>query len=341
VRLSLVATGLLVWSGCSHAPPPAETAKVERRDDWLLALKSDLDRIAANDGFQGQVRVMHAGKPEIDRTFGDTACLPLGAGRRLLATVAVGVLVEAGKLGWNDRLDRRLPAAAGTSFAPVTIGNLLTDSGGLARPSTVARPPQEGELAWLLEDAGKAPLRAAPGTLVDPGDDRPWILVEAVVAQVSGDSFARFVANRIAAPAGMTGTSLEKNPSCPDADRGTTTLEDQFRFIEALRTGKLVSAGTRAELWEPRLPLAPGSDVAYGFFVRTHDAQQAVGISGEASASAYELWLDPAGPDALVLLGRTPAKTARGVRTALGEFYALPPGPPHSSAAPARRSVAP
>lgn len=339
MRLTLVATGLFVWAGCSHAPPPAETTKVERRDDWLLALQSDLDRVAANDGFQGQVRVMHAGKPEIDRTFGDTACLPLGASRRLLATVAVGLLVEAGKLGWDDRLERRLPVAVGTSFAPVTIANLLTDSAGFAHASTDPRPAGQGELEWLLKDAGKAPLRAAPGTLVDPGDDRPWILVEAVVAQVSGDSFARFVATRITAPAGMAGTSLEKTPACPEADHGTTTLEDQFRFIEALRAGKLVSAETRAALWQSRLPLGPGSDVAYGFFVRTHDPQQAVGISGEGSGSAYELWLDPAGADALVLLGRTPAKTARGIRTALGEFYALPPGSPHSSS-PARRSVA-
>ena len=339
MRLWLVATGLLVWAGCSHAPPPAEAKKVERRDDWLLALTSDLDRIGANDGFQGQVRVMHGGKPEIDRTFGDAACLPIGAGRRLLATVAVGLLVEAGKLGWDDRLERRLPATVGTSFAPLTIGNLLTDSAGMARPSPGARPQaQWSELDWLLKDAGKAPLRAAPGTLVDPGDDRAWILVEAVVSQVSGDSFEHFVATRIAAPAGMSGTSLEKLPACPEAVHGTTTLEDQFRFIEALRAGKLVSPEIRAALWEPRLPLGPGSDVAYGFFVRTHDAQQAVGISGEGSAIAYELWLDPTGPDALVLLGRTPAKTARGVRTALGEFYALPPGAPHN--APARKSVA-
>ena len=47
MRLALVATVLLVSGACSHAPPPTETAKVERRDDWLLALTSDLDRIAA------------------------------------------------------------------------------------------------------------------------------------------------------------------------------------------------------------------------------------------------------------------------------------------------------
>lgn len=341
---------LLASAACSHAPPPAETAKVERRDEWLLALRSDLDRTAANDGFEGQVRVMHAGKPEIDRSFGDAACLPLGGGRRLLAAVAVGLLVEDGKLGWEDRLDRRLPSVAGTSFAPLSVANLLTDSAGLAPDSQIpvgqkldasastgfgsvggVRTPPLDE---RLDAAGKAPLQATPGTRVDPGDDRPWLLVERLVTQVSGEPFDRFAEGRVLGPSAMTGTSLTATPPCPAATRGTTTLEDQFRFIEALRKGKLVSPQTRDALWEPRLPLGPGSDVGYGFFVRTRGEQRAVGAGSEGLTTAYELWLDPAGTDGLVLLGRTQARTARGIRTALGEFYALPPGPPHSGGPP-------
>ncbi|HEY1335717.1 MAG TPA: serine hydrolase domain-containing protein [Myxococcaceae bacterium] len=328
---NLVAGMLLSALACSHAPPPSAETKLERRDDWLLALRSDLERIASNDGFQGQFRVMHGGKPEIENTVGDTACLPLGAGRRLLATVAVGLLVDEGKLGWDDRLERRLPSAVGSSFAGLSVANLLTSSAGLGA-STGATPEAR------VDDAAKAPLRAAPGTLVDPADERPWVLVERVVAQVSGQPFDRFVESRIAAPAGMKATFVGPGGGCPDAERGSTTVDDQFRLIDALRAEKLVSPQTRAALWEARLPLGPGSDVAYGFFVRTRDAQQAVGISAEGSAPAYELWLDPSGPDALVLLGKTPAKTARGIRTALGEFYALPPGQPHPSS-PARRPV--
>ncbi|HET9156537.1 MAG TPA: hypothetical protein VFN91_07720, partial [Myxococcaceae bacterium] len=122
--------------------------------------------------------------------------------------------------------------------------------------------------------------------------------------------------------------SLAATSSCPEAKGGATTLADQFRIIDALRAGKLVSPETRAAMWEPRLELAPGSEVAYGFFVRTRENQHAVGVRAEGPVTAYELWLDPAGSDALVLLGITPTKTARGIRTALGEFYALPPGPP-------------
>ncbi len=327
---NLLAGVLLSSMACSHAPPPSAETKVERRDDWLVALKSDLERIGSNDGFQGQFRVVHAGKPEIDDDFGDTACLPLGAGRRLLATIAVGLLVDGEKLDWDDRLERRMPDTAGTSFAGLTVSNLLTDSSGLGGAST------GDSLEARLDDAARAPLRAVPGTLVDPSDERPWVLVERLVAQVSDTSFAQFVESRIAGPAGMKDTSVGPRPGCPDASRGTTTLDDEFRFIDLLRAGKLVSLRTRTALWQPRLPLGPGSDVGYGFFIRTRNDQQAVGTSGEGSATAYELWIDPVGTDALVLLGKTPTKTARGIRTALGEFYALPPGPPHASS-PARR----
>ena len=137
-------------------------------------------------------------------------------------------------------------------------------------------------------------------------------------------------------PAGMTATTLAATPACAEAVRGTTTLEDQFKFIDALRTGKLVSAATCDALWAPRLPLGPGSEVGYGFFLRTNAEHRAVGLGDSGSAPAYELWLDPASTDALVLLGRTPARTARGIRTALAEFYALPPGPPTPASSPRR-----
>jgi CubicO group peptidase (beta-lactamase class C family) len=338
VRRNLVAVVLLTLGACSHAPPPTETAKVERRDDWLLALTSDIDRIAANDGFEGRVRVLHGGKPEVDRTFGDAACLPLGAGRQVLAAVAVGLLVEGGKLGWDDRLEQRLPRTAGTSLGPLTVANLLTGSAGLPLAPQPGGERQGDELDWLLRTVGKAPLRAATGTLVDPADHRPWILVESVVAQVSGQSFERFAQERITSPSGMGGTSVGETPACPGVAGGTTTLEDQFRLIDTLRGGKLVSPQTRTALWQPRLPLGPGAEVAYGFFVRTRGDQQAVGVSAEGAATAYELWLDPAGNDALVLLGRSQAKTARAIRTALGEFYALPPRPSQASSPPRRPS---
>jgi len=335
VRRNLLAGVLLSSVACSHAPPPTPTQQAakgaEQREEWLLALRSDMERIGANDGFEGQVRVLHAGKVEIDRSYGDVSCLPLGVGRRVLATVAVAALVEAGKLGFEDRIDRHLSALGKTSLGKLSVADLLTDSAGLAVTTG-------DSVAEQLDAAAQVPLQAPPGTRVDPEDDRPWLLVERVVAEVSGTGFDRFAEERVVARAGMSGTSLAATSTCPRATLGTTTLEDQFRLVDALRSGKLVAPAIRDALFVPRLPLSPGSDVGYGFFIRTRGEERAVGISSFGPRPAFDLWLDPTGADALVLLGRTTAKTARGLRTALGEFYALPPGPPHSSS-PSRRSV--
>ena len=332
VGLAAVAGWLVVAGACSHPPPtPAQAAKgVERREEWLGALQSDLERIGANDGFEGQVRVLHAGKPEIDRTYGNASCLPLGAGRRMLTTVAVAALVDDGKLGFEDRIDRRLTALEKSSLGKLSVADLLTDSAGMAVTAG-------DSVAERLDEAAKVPLQAPPGTRVDPDDERPWLLLERVVASVSATSFDKFVQDRVLGRAGMSATTLAATPACPEAKTGTTTLEDQFRLVEAIRSGKLFGPAIRDALFLPRLPLGPGSDVGYGFFVRTRGDERAVGISSYGTTTAYDLWLDSAGTDALVLLGRTQPKTARGIRTALGEFYALPPGPPHSSA-PAHRS---
>jgi len=330
VGLAFAAALVAVSAACSHAPPPSQSAKgVERREEWLGALQSDLERIGSSDGFEGQVRVLHAGKPEIDQTTGSASCLPLSAGRRVLATVAVAALVEDGKLGFEDRIDRHLSGLEKSSLGKLTVADLLTDSAGMAVTAG-------DTVAEQLDEAAKMPLQAAPGTRVDPDDERPWLLVERVVAAVSGTGFDTFVQERVLTRAGMSGTSLAATPACPEAKLGTTTLEDQFRLVDALRSGKLVSPATRDALWLPRLGLGAGSDVGYGFFIRTRGDERAVGISSYGGTPAYDLWLDPAGADALVLLGRTLPKTARGIRTALGEFYALPPGPPHSSSPPRR-----
>ena len=149
------------------------------------------------------------------------------------------------------------------------------------------------------------------------------------MAQTSGEPFEAFVARRVTAPAGMGGTTLGPTSACADAAQGTTTLEDQFRLIDALRAGTVLQPATRdgGSGRHGSCSGRAGGGITGSSF-RTNGEQRAVGLVGGSAAPAYELWLDPAGTDALVLLGRTSAKTARGIRTALGEFYALPPGPP-------------
>jgi CubicO group peptidase (beta-lactamase class C family) len=318
-----VALGLLL-AGCSHPAAVSPAEKSELRQGWLTALQSDVDRLASADGFQGAVRAVHGGKVELDRQFGDTRCLPLGLGRRVLATLAVAGLVEEGKLHFDDRLGRVLPSAPGTSFEPLEVAHLLTSSAALA--------PAPGATAEeSLAAAARLPLIASPGTRTDPSDGRPWLLVEQVVTVVGGQPFDVQVRERVLLRAGTTGTSLGPTADCPSASAGTTTTLDQMRVAEALRTGRIVQPATRDVLWTARYELTPGSGAGLGFIVRTGETTHAVGLGSGGSAPAYELWLDPASGDTVSLVGASSAKAAQSVRAAVTEFFGLPPPPAHTS----------
>jgi CubicO group peptidase (beta-lactamase class C family) len=315
--------GWAVWMflavGCSHGGAPAASGRPELREEWLTALQSDVRQIAANDGFQGAVRVVRAGKAEIDDAFGDGTCLPLGSGRRLLSSVTGAALVDEGKLRFDDRVVRFLPRYERTSFEPLTVANLLTASSGLA-PTTGATP------ADALAAAARVPLGASPGTRIDTADQRPWLLLDEVIAAASGGSFAEAVQERVLTPAGLAETSLGPTGACPAADSGTSSVGDLLRLGDALRSGKLLRPATRDALWTGRIEMGPGLQRGLGFTLRGTEAQQAAGFSAVGPVPALELWINPANGDMLALIGRTDTRSAQHLRTALGEFFGLPPG---------------
>jgi D-alanyl-D-alanine carboxypeptidase len=313
------AAGMLLAVGCAHGGAPAASGRPELREEWLTALQSDVGRIAANDGFQGAVRVVRAGKADIDDGFGERNCLPLGSGRRLLSTVAVAALVDEGKLRFDDRVVRFLPRYERTSFERLTVADLLTASSGLA-PTTGATP------ADALAAAAKVPLGASPGTRIDTADERPWLLLDEVAAAASGRSFDEVVQERVLTPAGLAETSLGPTSACPAAGGGTSSVGDLLRLGEALRSGKLLRPATRDALWTGRIDMAPGLQRALGFTLRGTETQQAAGFSAVGPVPALELWINPANGDMLALIGRTDTRSAQHLRVALGEFFGLPPG---------------
>jgi CubicO group peptidase (beta-lactamase class C family) len=321
------AVWILLAVGCSHGATPAASGRPELREEWLTALQSDVGQIAANDGFQGAVRVVRAAKVDIDDAFGDRSCLPLGSGRRLLSIVAVAALVDEGKLNFDDRVVRFLPQYERTSFDRLTVAHLLAASSGLA-PTAGATP------ADALAAAAKVPLGASPGTRIDTADERPWLLLEQVVAAASGRSLAEVLQERVLSPAGLAETSLGPTSTCPAAAGGTSSVGDLLRLGEALRSGKLVRPSTRDALWAGRIDLGPGLQRGLGFTLRGTETQQAVGFSAVGPVPALELWINPGNGDMLALIGRTDTRSAQHLRTALGEFFGLPPG--LSQPAPAR-----
>jgi CubicO group peptidase (beta-lactamase class C family) len=183
---------------------------------------------------------------------------------KIVTSVAILQLVEAGKLSLDDRLADHLPAFAslqvmtgGTADAPqltpairpVTLRHLLTHTGGftcdfvgddalteLYRRADLWQAPS---LAEFVARAAKLPLRAQPGTAFhySIGND----LLGAVIERVTETDFESYLRTHLFGPLGMRDTSFD----VPEAKRA------RLASLSRREGGRLVPAepvyGTYAE----------------------------------------------------------------------------------------------
>jgi CubicO group peptidase (beta-lactamase class C family) len=140
-----------------------------------------------------------------------------------IAAVGLGVLVDDGKVGFDDPVEKYLPEFRGQwvvqegtadrrvlvkSPRPITLRDLLTHTSGLGEyPATQPH--------WTLSEFTKVvarePLRFQPGTrwaYSTAGIDT----IGRVIEIVSGQSFAAFLQQRIFAPLGMKDTPFWLSP---------------------------------------------------------------------------------------------------------------------------------
>lgn len=141
-----------------------------------------------------------------------------------MTAVAIGILVDEGKLSWNDPVSAYLPEfshqwvmeeqSAGRRVLvpaerPITIAELLTHTSGLGE-YPVTSP--HWTLSEFVKVLSREPLRFQPGTrwaYSTAGLDTAGRVVEVV----SGMPFADFMQTRIFDPLGMTHTTFWVSPA--------------------------------------------------------------------------------------------------------------------------------
>ncbi|MGH8079005.1 MAG: serine hydrolase domain-containing protein [Lysobacter sp.] len=184
---------------------------------------------------------------------------------KTIASAAVMLLVEQGRIGLDDPVSRYLPelghrqvltgtAAPRPAASEITLRELLTHTAGFAagRPGDQAAmaatqrndPHEAADLRGFVERLGRAPLAADPGTRF--GYDAAAIeVLGRVVEVVAQQPFDAFLRERIFVPLGMRDTGF----SVPAAQRtrvvDLTTMDDD---------GELRIADT-ASAREPGAPL--------------------------------------------------------------------------------------
>lgn len=151
----------------------------------------------------------------------------LSSGKPLTA-LAVGRLVELGRIGWEDPVARHLPEFGRGGKEGVTIRHLLTHTSGLA-VSDSGYP----EVSWgdSIRSICESPL-LEDGVVGETAAYQPsvtWFLLGEIIARVSGRSFSEFVDDEILTPCGMPGTTFSMG------EQQAARLEEQIGWMWARR----------------------------------------------------------------------------------------------------------
>jgi CubicO group peptidase (beta-lactamase class C family) len=273
---------------------------------------------------------------------------------KMFTSTAILMLAEQGRLGLDDPLTRHLPDYP-ASGQGVAIHHLLTHASGLAeyldRPDFMEWVGSERTVMELIDSFKDRPSSFGPGER-DAYSNSNYILLGAIIEQVSGLSFAEFVRASIFDPLGMRSTSCggplrgiaglaeAYEPALTAADEPDWTrpvvarpytmsalyaaggcvssVEDLFVFHEALLRGRLLSQVFLAQSFVP-VELRDGSagGTAYGGWQLDRiDGHRAAMKGGSMPGACTWFLMVPDDSLAVILLSnRTPGRPRCGMLT--------------------------
>jgi CubicO group peptidase (beta-lactamase class C family) len=266
----------------SGATVPAKMNEAE----FTATLEKHLGELVKADEFPGTVLVAKNGKPFFQKAYGlaskeyNVANRPdtkfnLGSINKIFTQVAIGQLVEQGKLAYDDTMSKYLDDYPNReAAAKVTIRQLLSMTSGVgdffgdkfdATPKDRIRTLKDFVPLFANE-----PLQFEPGTKQQYSNGG-YVLLGAIIEKVSGQSYYDYVREHIFKPAGMENTAyyeadvpvqnlasgytrgdktngarrnnIYTRPARgSSAGGGYSTAEDLLKFANALQSGRLHKA---------------------------------------------------------------------------------------------------
>lgn len=246
----------------------------------------------------------------------------IGSITKQFTAVAILLLVEEGKLSLDDEVTRFFPGWP-THGHRITVEHLLTHTSGIRSytsiPAFGAMMRTALPLERLIASFRDEPMDFAPGTDFRYNNSG-YVLLGAIVEQLSGQRYAEFLRTRIFEPLQMRDTRFDETDaviprraaghaigagrqvrnagylsmSLPHAAGSlVSTVEDQLRWQRAVAEGRLLSAATwRRALTPFRLADGRGSGYGYGWFLGTAAGEATVEHGGDINGFASEgLWI--------------------------------------------------
>ncbi len=238
----------------------------------------------------------------------------LGSMNKMFTGTAAMKLVEQGKLSLDDPISKYLDDSwlPKVDKSKVQVQHLLTHTSGLGSYFNETYNKSSRLLFRNVDDY--KPLVAEETLAFEPGtrwaySNTGMLIVGAVIEKASGMNYFEFVRQHVTGPAGMTNTDcyeLDKvnpnlavgyqrimTPRGPEyrnnvfdhvmrggpAGGGYSTVEDLYRFAQALRSGTLLSESGTRELWKPR-PEVSSPEYGLGFGTEPTALGRRVGHGG-------------------------------------------------------------
>lgn len=294
-----------------------------------------LDRLVRADDFSGCVTVADGGETVFDECRGlaernfdvpvdhQTRFRVASVGKMFTA-VAIGQLVEAGKLSWDSTLAQLVPEYPDHAMAKkITVWELLHHTSGLGDffvPAFFEQREKYVNPADYLDLIARQPKPGEPGKGFNYSN-AGYVLLGRIIENVSYEGYFDYIPHHVFAPAGMRSSGFntldEVTPKLavgyfhespfsakwkanwmkipfkgsPAGDSYSTNA-DLLRFAGALRSGKLLRRATLAEMFKDPVPMWPGAieagfgeRLSHGRHIRGHQG----GIEGETTDLAM-IW---------------------------------------------------
>ena len=319
IRTIILALALLAVAGCGQiglGATPEPTTK-QKMDEFLQAH-------LATGKFMGAVlvargdEVLHQGgygkaNLELDVPNTPETVFRLGSLTKQFTAAAILQLQDQGRLNVNDTLDKYLPDAP--HAGEVTLSQLLSHSSGIPDPLELAEGSSGSDLRLahttdeMINRVVGQPLEFTPGSQYKYCNVC-YMILGRVIEEVSGQSYADYLAQHIFQPAGMTATGIdEAGRLLPHRASGYSwngdtysnsefvdlsnvgaagvlysTVGDMYNWDRALYSDNLLSAAAREAFFTPRVSRGDGSSYAYGWAIRETPehtlAQHSGGVNG-------------------------------------------------------------
>jgi D-alanyl-D-alanine carboxypeptidase len=314
-------------------PPDFAIARMSE-PEGIAAVRQEIEKAVAAGRFAGAVIVAKNGKPVFSQASGLAdrekkvanqlgTQFRIGSMNKMFTAVATLQLVQAGKIKLTDPLGKYMPDYANKNVASkVTIHHLLTHTGGTGDffgPEFDAHRLELRTLQDYVKLYEKRDLEFEPGSRWQYSN-YGFLLLGAIIENVSGQSYYDYVREHVFKPSGMTSTdSLPESEPVPgrsigytreggadwkpntdtlpwrgtSAGGGYSTVEDLLRFVNAIQNHKLLDAEHTDLLITGKVDTGRGDKYAYGFMDATERGMRCFGHGGGAPGMNGELEICP------------------------------------------------